>query len=71
MQRLISRGETKEEIIQMRMKQFDKDVLHWIDYDFVVVNEDLDKCYNEIIGYLDNTIKYDQTLIKKHLEKLI
>ena len=71
LQRLISRGETKEEIIQMRMKQFDKDVLHWIDYDFVVVNEDLDKCYNEIIGYLDNTIKYDQTLIKKHLEKLI
>ena len=70
LQRLISRGETKEEIIQMRMKQFDKDVLHWIDYDFVVVNEDLDKCYNEIIGYLDNTIKYDQTLIKKHLEKL-
>ena len=71
LQRLISRGETKEEIIQMRMKQFDKDVLHWIDYDFVVVNEDLDKCYNEIIGYLDNTIKYDQTLIKEHLEKLI
>mgnify|MGYP001242740777 CR=1 FL=1 len=71
LQRLISRGETKEEIIQMRMKQFNKDVLHWIDYDFVVVNEDLDKCYNEIIGYLDNTIKYDQTFIKKHLEKLI
>ncbi len=71
LQRLISRGETKEEIIQMRMKQFDKDVLHWIDYDFVVVNEDLNKCYNEIIGYLDNTIKYDQKFIKKHLEKLI
>ena len=33
LQRLISRGENKDEIIQMRMQQFDKDVLHWIDYD--------------------------------------
>ena len=61
----------KDEIIQMRMKQFDKDVLHWIDYDFVVINEDLNKCYNEIIGYLDKTIKYDKEKIKKHIDKLI
>ena len=53
------------------MKQFDKDVLHWIDYDFVVINEDLNKCYNEIIGYLDKTIKYDKEKIKKHIDKLI
>ena len=71
LQRLITRDENKEEIIQMRMKQFDKDVLHWIDYDFVVINEDLNKCYNEIIGYLDKTIKYDKEKIKKHIDKLI
>ena len=35
------------------MEQFDKDILHWKDYDFVVVNEDLDKCYKEIIEYLE------------------
>ena len=71
LQRLITRDENKVEIIQMRMKQFDKDVLHWIDYDFVVINEDLNKCYNEIIGYLDKTIKYDKEKIKKHIDKLI
>ena len=71
LQRLITRDENKDEIIQMRMKQFDKDVLHWIDYDFVVINEDLNKCYNEIIGYLDKTIKYDKEKIKKHIDKLI
>ena len=43
-------------IIEMRMQQFDKDVLHWKDYDFVVINEDLDKCYKEIIGYLENKL---------------
>ena len=71
LQRLITRDENKDEIIQMRMKQFDKDVLHWIDYDFVVINEDLNKCYNEIIGYLDKTIKYDKEKIKKHIDTLI
>jgi len=71
LQRLIARDENKDEIIQMRMKQFDKDVLHWIDYDFVVINEDLNKCYNEIIGYLDKTIKYDKEKIKKHIDTLI
>jgi len=71
LQRLISRGEKKNEIIQMRMQQFDKDVLHWHEYDYVVINENLDTCYNQIIGYLENTLKYDQSKIEKHLKNLI
>ena len=70
-QRLISRGENNDDILQMRMQQFDKDVLHWSDYDFVVINEDLDECYFEIIGYLENKIEYNKLLIKKHINKLI
>ena len=53
--RLVSRGEATEEVLQMRMQQFDKDVLHWTEYDYVVVNEDLNKCYLDIIGYLEKT----------------
>ena len=71
LQRLISRGESDKEIIKMRMEQFDKDVLHWKDYDFVVINEDLDKCYNEIIGYLENKIDYNKHDIEEHIKKLI
>ncbi len=70
-ERLISRGETNKETIDMRMQQFDKDVQHWIDYDFVVVNEDLNECYKEIIGYLENATNYDKTKIEKHIKKLI
>ena len=55
----------------MRMQQFDKDVLHWVDYDYVVINEDLNRCYNEIIGYLDQTITYDRSIIEKHISKLV
>ena len=71
LQRLISRGESNDDIIKMRMQQFDKDVLHWSDYDFVVINEDLDECYLEIIGYLENKIEYNKLLIKNHINKLI
>ena len=70
-QRLISRGESNEKIIKMRMKQFDKDILHWKDYDFVVVNEDLDKCYKEIIEYLEDKLKYNKSKIEKHINKLL
>ena len=27
------------------MKQFERDVLHWINYDYVVINENLQSCY--------------------------
>ena len=71
LERLISRGENKDEIIEMRMEQFDKDVLHWIEYDYVVINEDLNKCYKEIIGYLENTNEYNKSIIEKHIKKLV
>ena len=70
-ERLISRGESNKEIIKLRMEQFDKDILHWIDYDYVVVNENLDECYKEIIGYIENTIQYDKKFIESHIKKLI
>ena len=28
-------------IAEERMKQFERDVLHWINYDYVVINEDI------------------------------
>ena len=71
LQRLISRGESKDDIIQMRMNQFDKDVLHWVDYDFVVINEDLNECYREIVGFLEDKTKYDKSKIQNHIKKLI
>ena len=71
LQRLITRGENKDDIIQMRMQQFDKDVLHWTEYDFVVVNEDLNEWYNQIIGYLENKLNYNKSIIEKHVKKLL
>jgi len=70
LQRLTARDKGKDEMIEKRMQEFNKDVLHWIDYDFVVVNEDLNKCYNDIIGYLENKKKYKKLDIEKHVKQL-
>ena len=69
--RLISRGEKNKEVIEMRMQQFEKDIQQWKEYDFVVVNEDLEKCYNEIIGYIENKINYNKDIIEDHIKMLI
>ena len=39
------------------MLQFDKDVQKWKDYDFVVINDDFEKCCKEIL-YLLSTFSY-------------
>ena len=47
-ERLSNRDMKDKLIASERMKDFYKDVKHWIDYDYVVINDDLNKCYNEI-----------------------
>ena len=59
-----------------RMKQFERDVLHWINYDYVVINNDLDKCYLKITNLIDAVINngskdYDLNYIRNHVDKLI
>ena len=58
------------------MKQFEKDVLHWKNYNYVVINDDLKTCYNNIINILDKEFNnkksnYNKSSIKDHISKLI
>ena len=63
-------------IASERMKEFYKDIKHWTDYDYVVINDELNKCYEEISKIIDSSyndikkIKYDNNLIKEHIKKL-
>ena len=73
--RLKNRDMKDKNIVEERMKQFNKDINHWENYDFVVINDDLDRCYKEIIGFIDNKIKnydisYDTNNILEHINKL-
>ena len=63
-------------IAEERMRQFDRDVLHWINYDYVVINDNLDECFLKIQKLINAEINngskdYDREFIKKHIEKLI
>ena len=74
--RLRKRDINDKSIVDLRMKQFDKDVLHWKDYDYVVVNDQIDKCCYEILNYIDNELEnkkiyYNKENIQKHINFLL
>jgi len=73
--RLKNRDMKDKNIVEKRMKQFNEDIKHWENYDFVVINDDLEKCYNEIIRFINKKIEnldsnYDKNNILNHITKL-
>ena len=73
--RLSKRHASDKLIAEERMKQFERDVLHWINYDYVVINNDLNECYNKITNLIDAVINngskdYDINYIRSHVDKL-
>jgi len=74
-ERLSNRDMKDKLIADERMKQFSRDVLHWINYDYVVINDHLDRCYSKIHNLIEAEIKngskdYDVDFIRRHVEKL-
>jgi guanylate kinase len=74
-ERLSNRDMKDKLIAEERMKQFERDVLHWINYNYVVINDDLNSCHkkiqNLITAELNNGSKdYDVDYIRKHVENL-
>ena len=74
-ERLSNRDMKDKLIVDERMQQFERDVLHWINYDYVVINDDLEKCYLKIKNLIyaeinDGSKDYDLDFIRNHVEKL-
>ncbi len=74
-ERLSNRDMKDKLIAEERMKQFGRDVLHWINYDYVVINDNIENCYskikNLIYAEINNGSKdYDAEYIRNHIEKL-
>ena len=73
--RLSNRDMKDKLIADERMKQFERDLLHWINYDYVVINDNLDDCYSRIKKLINaettnGSKDYDLNFIRKHVEKL-
>ena len=74
-QRLSNRDMRDKLIAEERMKQFERDVLHWINYDYVVINDKIENCFDKIDNLIqaelnDGSKDYDLNYIRNHIEKL-
>ena len=74
-ERLSNRDMKDKLIADERMKKFERDVLHWINYDYVCINDDLHECYKKYKNLLTLKLTMTQKImiknfIRKHVEKL-
>ena len=51
-------------------------MLHWPEYDYVVINDELEICFNDILNIInrkfnDEKISYDKSKIDFHIKKLL
>ena len=46
--RLTKRNQNTIEEIDERFKAFDEDIKHWKDYDYIIINKNLDNCFKQI-----------------------
>ena len=74
--RLSNRDMKDKLVAEERMKQFNKDILHWKDYDYVVINDNLENCYYEVNNLIKSEINktknnYNNELIEQHINQLI
>ena len=58
--RLVQRNQDNRKIVDQRLKCYDVDILHWSDYDYVVLNDNLENCFKQI-----------ENIILSHKEKNI
>ena len=74
--RLSNRDMRDKVIVEERMKEFNKDVLHWRNYDYVVINDELESCFKEICALIKSVTdkkknNYNIKFVEDHIEKLI
>ncbi len=52
--RLINRNKDSDKSLSKRLKAYEKDKLHWKEYDVVLVNKDLEICYSQLKKIIKN-----------------
>jgi guanylate kinase len=52
--RLVTRNQNSIEEVEKRFNSFDEDVKHWNDYDYIIINKNLDVCFKQIENIILN-----------------
>ena len=46
--RLLKRDENTKDEVEKRFNSFDEDIKHWKDYDYIIINKNLETCFKQI-----------------------
>ena len=46
--RLLKRDQNTKDEVEKRFNSFDEDIKHWKDYDYIIINKNLDTCFKQI-----------------------
>ena len=52
--RLVKRNQDSPEEVERRFNAYDNDIQYWKDYDYIITNENLEKCYKQIERIISN-----------------
>ncbi|MDC1092670.1 guanylate kinase [Pelagibacteraceae bacterium] len=52
--RLIKRNQNTKEEVEKRFNSFEEDIKHWSDYDYIIINKNLDICFKQIENIILN-----------------
>ncbi len=74
--RLLKRHQGQKKLIQQRMRKFNEEVSHWKDYNYIVINDDLEICYKTILNIIESekkgiSQKQDLSEIASKVNKLV
>ena len=74
-ERLLNRHQGQEKLIEKRMNKFNEEVSHWSEYNYILVNDDLETCYSKILNIIISEKDgkkqvQDLSLIKDRIQKL-
>ena len=71
--RLKNRAEDSNQIVENRMSKAQSEISHWIEYDYVLINDDIEKCVKEILTIInaERLKRFRQKYIFDFVDKLI
>ena len=55
--RLLKRNQDSHSEVEKRLKSFDQDIKHWSDYDYIIINENLENCFKQVENIIFNNKK--------------
>ena len=63
--RLIKRNQNTKEEVEKRFNSFDDDIKHWNDYDYIIINKNLEVCFKQIENIIQDNKKKNSYFFSK------